>query len=149
MEKTFAKVPDLRIVVDALDECDDTEQADLIEKLASLIHLKEYETLRVVITSRREPDILKRFESVATTIDLSLRLSKEDVNQDVQRYIQDRLRRSEKLRADDRFRRKVEKKLIGTTDVSSGIRDPFFEYQGFRNLTVFITYRGCSSTLAL
>ncbi|KAF5010334.1 hypothetical protein FDECE_3509 [Fusarium decemcellulare] len=73
-EKSFVPFR-LVVVVDALDECDEKEAEDLLGMLASLEHLSQVE-LRLLITSRREGNLLRGFRELPGELYRSLRLDK-------------------------------------------------------------------------
>jgi hypothetical protein len=110
--KIFAQVPPMFLVIDALDECEHDERAQLLEKLISLAHSTQ--ALRILITSRPELDIQDKFEGIGTEI--RLRFSKDDVNEDVKTYVYERLSGSKTLRSSS-VRAAIEKRLEKNVDV--------------------------------
>jgi len=93
MKQMIQEFPQVYIVLDALDECSDrTELTDILETIAGW-HL---DNLHFLVTSRRERDIessLETFINQQNMINLETTL----MNEDIQKYIQHRLRNDKKL----------------------------------------------------
>lgn len=111
--KVFARIPGLHPVIDALDECNPQDWNTLLERLTSITQLNE--TLKVVITSRL--DIVGAFEKMPVDAYLRLGFSKKHVNDDLKRYVKDRLRKSKTI-VDKNLQEEVEAKLLSHADVS-------------------------------
>lgn len=116
--KIFARIPMLHLVIDALDECNSAERIEILDRLVSL--MQSTKTVRVVITSRPDIDIKKRFEKMSADGFLELQFSKEHVNQDLKTYVGSRLRGSENFANNMGFRKEVEGRILQHADVSSG-----------------------------
>ena len=80
------------IVLDALDECTDREE--LMTFVRELVDLQQ-ESLRVMITSRREKDIEDQLSPVAN---YNINIQSAVVDEDIRVYVRDRLATDSKLR---------------------------------------------------
>lgn len=118
LEDTLLLLPAVYIVIDALDECIAKDQ-EFVENSVSLC--QTVRSLRVVITSRPELQIVARFKKISSEIDLRLQFPKDDANKDIHLYIEDRLQKSPQL-SDPEFPEMTEEiraKLRKNADVSS------------------------------
>lgn len=80
------------IILDALDECAD--RGDLMQSLRA-ISAWGYENIHILMTSRRESDIT---ESLDAWVISQVPMNIEDVNIDIQIYIQEQLHNDTRLR---------------------------------------------------
>ncbi len=85
-----SKLPNIIIVLDALDECSDAEQL-----LPTLLSLARRGTSRILVTSRREAGVGALLEGVP-----SLHFGVAEVKEDIRLYIEHRISKSAKLSSD-------------------------------------------------
>jgi hypothetical protein len=104
------ELPQVYIVLDALDEC--AQRIELMERLKAMVGW-QLQNLHLLVTSRRERDIESSLDRLA---DSGNRICLEStlVDEDIQRYIQQRLSTDESLykwKKDDAIRQEIEAKL--------------------------------------
>lgn len=75
------------VILDALDECQDTEQ--LIQGLKSISFSHE---IKIIVTSRKEPHLFTQLRS-----NLSLEITAEDINSDIAAYVEAKVLGSPRL----------------------------------------------------
>jgi hypothetical protein len=105
------------IVVDALDECKEDDQ-EFVESSVSLC--RDIPSLKVVITSRPELNIVDRFKKISSVINIQLGFSRTESNHDIDLYIEQRLQNSKTL-GDKMFpemTQEIREKLRKKADVS-------------------------------
>ncbi|KAF2874211.1 ankyrin repeat-containing domain protein [Massariosphaeria phaeospora] len=96
--------PGTYIVLDALDEC--KQRDDLLRVLSTMLQWNAA-SLHLLVTSREEPEIVEALESLVAKKN-AICLQNNDVEKDVQVYIQDRLGKWEKHR---KMHQEIETKL--------------------------------------
>ena len=79
------------IVLDALDECTDREY--FITFIRELVHSQQ-QSLRIMITSRREKDIEEQLDSIAK---YNINIQSAIVDEDIRVYVRDRMATDPKL----------------------------------------------------
>ena len=89
-------VPDATIILDALDECSDTNFL-----IPGLIKLAHQGSAKVVITSRREPELVGEIERVP-----SVAIGAEDLQDDIKAYLEYQVSQSSML-SDPRVRSRI------------------------------------------
>jgi hypothetical protein len=95
------------LVVDALDES--LNRGSLLQTLVKISTDQIFKKIRLMAFSRKEIDIERTFENVATGISLS----NTWVEEDIRLYIQNRLRNSHKLRRwPEALRAEIETALV-------------------------------------
>lgn len=116
------------IVIDALDECKEDDQ-EFVENSVSLC--RDIPSLKVVITSRPELNIVDRFKGISSEINIKLGFSKTESNHDINLYIEQRLQNSKTL-SDKMFpamtqeiRKKLRKKAGVSNQISTYIRSRY------------------------
>jgi hypothetical protein len=103
--------PQVYVMLDALDEC--AHRPDLIEMLGNMVSW-QLQNMHLIMTSRRERDIeslLEEFVDPQNTICLQSKI----VDQDIQRYVQQRLSEDKSLSKwgkDDGLRQEIETTLM-------------------------------------
>jgi hypothetical protein len=88
----MGRVASKYIIIDALDECTDSE--DLLTFVGDLAESK-LKGLRIMATSRRERDIEERLKPIA---DHNINIQSAVVDKDIRNYVQDRLATDSKLK---------------------------------------------------
>lgn len=106
------------IIIDALDEClEDDERPRMLCFLAEA--LRDISHIRVFVTSRREPDIVHKFEALGM---LTIQLEAESVAADIEKYVTNevsRLRSEKELYISDK---ELAEKVVRTlTDRAEGM----------------------------
>ena len=89
-------LPDATIVLDALDECSDTNFL-----IPDLLKLADHGSAKVVITSRREPELVGAIERVP-----SLAIGADDLRDDIKAYLEYQVSQSPML-SDPRVRSRI------------------------------------------
>jgi hypothetical protein len=100
------------VVLDALDEC--TQRSELMDMLETVAGW-QLDNLHLLMTSRRERDIERSLEGYVKEED-AICLQRDVVDQDIQRYVQQRLhddKRLEKWNKDAAVRQEIEAALMG------------------------------------
>ncbi|KAF2094687.1 HET-domain-containing protein, partial [Rhizodiscina lignyota] len=88
------ELPATYIILDALDECADREELmSTIETIASW----QLESLHVIVTSRKEPDIENSLESFVDTCNI-IPLQRTVVDEDIRKYVRHRISVDKKLK---------------------------------------------------
>ncbi|KAL6413086.1 uncharacterized protein AUP68_02584 [Ilyonectria robusta] len=111
-------IPKAFLVIDGLDECDDTERRLILDFLSEVINLCDSKTpgkVRVLILSRDEPDI-RRALAIATVI----RIGRQDTLQDIESYIQYHASQvQQKFKLPDVDREYIEQNVLDKSDGNS------------------------------
>ncbi|KAL8884110.1 MAG: hypothetical protein Q9215_007769, partial [Flavoplaca cf. flavocitrina] len=92
----LSNLPRAVIIIDAADECSDVDHL-----LPGLIRLAEKGTVKVVITSRREPNLVNIFKNKP-----GLGMGPEDVDEDIKSFLEYQVSQSEIL-SDPRVRHRI------------------------------------------
>jgi ankyrin repeat domain-containing protein 50 len=97
------------VIMDALDECPvGADRTALLKAIEDMIR-KSSKYLNVLVTSRKERDIVDKLEPL---IDNSISLKEDDVDPDIVLHIQECLRKDAKLRQwDDMIKKKIQRDL--------------------------------------
>ena len=99
------------MILDALDECSDLE--DLLE-FFEIVPQWDNPRLHILVTSRRVKDIEESIESLTTK---QISIEGALVNQDVHKFIQERLRKDPKLKKwPEKTRMEIEEALMSRAD---------------------------------
>ena len=118
-------VGNIRIIIDALDECKEIKQ--LLMWMKHLLN-SEHESVHLLATSRKEEDIESEFRQwLFPESDFKCRLSPEnfipiqqgDVNLDIRAYVHERLRSDhgfERWRSEPSIQEKIENELMDKAD---------------------------------
>lgn len=137
----------VNIVIDALDECKEDNQ-EFVESSVSLC--RDIPSLKVVITSRPELNIVDRFTKISSEINIRLDFSKTESNHDIDLYIEQRLQNSKTL-GDKMFpemtkeiREKLRKKAGVSNQIPNYIRPRYVPFYPV-GLTYKMDYRACFS----
>ena len=108
-------IPKAFLVIDGLDECDDTERKLIMDFLSEVINLCDSTNpgkVRILILSRDEPDIRKSL-SMATVI----RVGRQDTLQDIEAYIRHRASLvQQKFNLPDIDREYIEQNVLDKSD---------------------------------
>src|ERR1700722_3226280 len=102
LSNIFEAFKEIYVVIDALDEC--TDRAGLLSLIETIIG---WNNLHVLVTSRREQDIIRCLEPIVTA---KVDLQKDVVDSDIFIHIQDRLQNDEKLK----WPLKIQKQITDT-----------------------------------
>lgn len=111
-------IPKAFLIIDGLDECDDTERRLIMDFLSDVINLCDSTNpgkVRVLILSRDEPDI-RRVLAIATVI----RVGRQDTLQDIESYVQHRAGLlQQKFKLPDADREYIEQHVLDKSDGKS------------------------------
>ena len=104
LSNIFEAFKEIYVVIDALDEC--TDRAGLLSLIETIIG---WNNLHVLVTSRREQDIIRCLEPIVTA---KVDLQKDVVDSDIFIHIQDRLQNDEKLKWPSNIQKQITDTLM-------------------------------------
>lgn len=107
LQSVLIKYSRVYVVIDALDECDSGDRAELMSRL---FQLQSQADFRVMATSRDIPDVVERFKDIP---ELKVRAESADVKQ----YVAGQIRRLPKcVQRDEELRQRVQNEIVEAAD---------------------------------